>query len=224
MAVPEAEKFIPQDGNMRRAFDVVKGAYPELTNVNYFLAAVAYLANRGHDRFIQAIGAAAWQSIQQQRIQVLLTNNMAGAAQFLSVPLANAERLATGEGAANLLSTKERGGCVLQEACYVLLPLEFVYQANAEPVKALAQTTWICSQVRDRENSRCFRDGDIIIRAEAAESHFLLEALRNEPGLKDELNKKYHAILTHYPKGIYSLPDSIMGTGRSIFAGNPRSN
>lgn len=100
------------------------------------------------------------------------------------------------------------------EIAFVLLPPEFIHNANSNPIVALASMAWIGSQIRDMVNGRLTIDQqNINARALATEAHFLHEATKRHPDIK--LPDFYQELMQRYPLGIKSLPPGIWYKGVS---------
>ncbi len=223
MPIPEAELYIPQGGDLRKAFDVVKGRHPKAAaldaagtrNVDiatlqgaasdYFTAGVAFLANRGHDDLMREIGTTSWRSVNKKSTLTVLTDNVIGAAMALGVPLRDALRIRSKESEPHVLFMGRKSGIQVVESAYVIIPPEFISTVNSEPIEALASMSWVCSQVKDLESGRLTVDApNFQARAEAVEAHFLIEASRRHPDYA--VPDKFKGLLREYPQGALSMP------------------
>lgn len=226
MPIPEAELYVPQGGDFKKAFDTVKNRHPkaaaldaaETRNVDiatlqgaasdYFTAGVAFLANRGHDDLVQEIGTTSWRSVNKKSTLTVLSNNIIGAAMALGVPLGDALRIRSKESEPHILFMGRKSGIQVVESAYVIIPPEFISTANTEPIEALASMAWVCSQVRDLENGRLTIDApNFQSRAEAMEAHLLIEASRRHSDFT--VPDKLKGLLRAYPQGAMSMPRKL---------------
>ncbi len=228
MPIEAANQYLPQSNRMVDAFDLVikqhftigktledirKASMEKIAQAaaDFFTAGVAYLANRGHDSYIQEVGTTTWWAVNQQRVLPALTDDMIAAAIHLGVPPQLASTYSSNDGP-YVLFLGNRHGIELIEAAYVLLPPQFVVKAQVKPVEALATMAWIGSQVRDMVNGRVLLDQqNINRRARATESHFLLRVIEENPDI--ELADMHKRTLKLFPKGINSLPTGVWYKG-----------
>lgn len=223
--VPEANSYLPKDHLMLRAFDVVALKHALLIGVvhtsaeiraipfenlqgaasDFFTAGVAFLANRGHDAYLQEVGTVAWWAVNQHRAITVMTNNMVGAAIAFGVPAEIAFNSFHTNDEPQLIMFGHASGKVILESAYVLIPPEFIIRAKDCPIDGLATMAYICSQLRDLMNGRLAIDKDMMNpRAWATEAHFLLEAMEKHPGV--ELREVFHEVIRRYPDGFNDLP------------------
>ena len=231
MTVEAANRYIPKSDQMTAAYDIVNQWYFTIGNTineikktpfeklgqvagDYFTAGVAYLANRGHDSYIEEVGTTMWWMINQRRVLPVMTDNMLGAAIHLGVPPQIALAKYSINTEPQVLFGANRVGIQQIETAYVIIPPEFIHQAKSKPIEALAAMTWIGSQVRDMANGRLFIDPkNIGPRSLASEAHFLHEAVERHPDVK--LPDFYREVMQKYPHGIQSLPRSARYRGSS---------
>jgi len=175
---------------------------------------VAYLANRGHDDYIQEVGTVAWWAVYQSRVVTAMTDNMARAAVLLGVPPDLAVRRFPKNDEPQLIVLGRQKGKKIVEVAFVLMPPEFIVRAKNNAIEGLATMAFLCSQFRDLMNGRSFIDQDNMNpRSWATESHFLQEALRQHPDI--ELGEVFHDVLERYPNGLADLPSGVRYRGIS---------
>lgn len=233
MPVPEADHVLPQSKSMLDAFFVPTQAHFTIgqtieeireadfekvakVGADFFTAGVAYLANRGHDEYIQEVGTVAWWAVNQKRALTLFTDNMRVAAIRLGIPPPVAHTEFSRNDEPKVICGVGRQGVNILEIAYVLMPFEFVAKAQTNPIDALATMAWICSHVRDIANGRITVDPQYMTpRAGATEAHFLREAVRRHP--KVPLSEDSQTKLSLYPEAIYSarLPKEALYKGIS---------
>jgi len=220
MPVPEAKRALPESTSMLDAFqipsrdhftvgktiDAVRRApFEKAARAagDFFTSGVAYLANRGHDPFIQEVGTVTWWTVNQRRVLTAYTEDMKGAAMQLGVPPEIALTAYSKNDEPHVVFTARKSGLLIPEAAYVLLPPEFVVNAQTQPVETLATMAWIGSQVRDMANGRLLLDPKYLNhRANATEAHFLKQAVAEHPDV--ELSQNSQALLEAFPDGIFS--------------------
>ena len=231
MPVEVANQFLPRDNGMANAFGAVTERHLFVCNRfqqvkrsnlealgpavgDFFTAGVAYLANNGHDIHIQEVGIITWRTINQGQVLIAMTDNMLNAAISLGI---SPDKALTSFSRNDEPHVLFRGRKLVAEfveiiAC-ILMPPEFLVRATTRPVEALATMTWVCSQVRDMANGRLSTEGrkPIDQRAYAFEAHFLLEAVRKNPGIV--LDPSYQKVLLLFPHGLNSLPPSLRYKG-----------
>lgn len=217
MSIIEAESLIPRGDNMSEAFDVVRSWYPKLLLSNfdrprlvaaasYFLAGVGFLANRGHDGFIQEIGTSAWQSIRHQRTGVVIVDNDTGSV-------------------LRLFFRYTQVGIESYEDSRILIPLGFVSRADSHPIDTLLGVAAICSQVRYHESGLSIaKQPDNLSIGTVAKAHLLNEVLRRHPEFRLTLTEENRNALDCYPQGIYSLPPEVRFNNAFAYRGHPEDN
>lgn len=229
MSVEAGNNFLPQKDNPSNAFDVINHRYPGLGYTlaeislfslvdlkpvagDYFTAAVAYLANRGQDAYLQEVGTTVWWMVNQKRAATALTNDMFSAALQLGVPPRIARDNFTNNHEPHICYVLNKSGPIESEMAIVLMPMDYIYLAKNKPIEALGTMAWIGSQVRDMANGRFVIDPEHVeTRAEATEAHFLKEAIRRHP--ETVLSADSQIVLRRYPQGIASLSPSLRYKG-----------
>lgn len=232
--VESANEFLPSEQSMLSAFDVVALKHSPLTgNVktvediklisleslqevagDFFAAGVAYLANRGHDDYLQEVGTVAWWAVNQARVVIAMTDNMAGATIRFGVPPAIAIRSCPNNNEPQIVMLGKQEGKNIVEVAFCLMPPEFIVRVKNNTIEGLATMAYLCSQFRDLMNGRLTIDQhNMNPRAWATESHFLQEALRLHPNI--ELDEVFHDVLERYPNGLDDLPASAKYLGIS---------
>lgn len=229
MTIPEANIYLSkEDYSIPAAYDTVKLKYssvilpvdemfrlhPESRIAkaagDYFSAGVAYLANRGADHMLQSIGTDAWTAVNKKKAQIALTTNMLAASIELGLPPSIAVKASPKNDEPYILFiTKKEGRAIMQEG-YVLIPPELLLKANSNPVEALATMVFLCSQLRDLLHGRLDMEQQYT-RAVAAESHFLIDAVKKYPNIP--VSEVYLQMMDDFPEGINSLPPGVWYSG-----------
>lgn len=225
MSIEAGNKYVPEGNDVFAAFSVVNQWHFTIGKTreeifgkpiekiakaasDYLTAGVAFLANRSKDKYFEDIGTTTWHAINQKRVLSMLTDNMFGAAIQLGVPFEIAINQFGGNDKAYVLFTTSKSGKISRENAVVLLPPEFVVDAQIKPINALSALAWISSQVCDLVHERFYMDKqNMNPRADATEAHFLLEVLKRYPDTELSSNKK--KLVEVYPKGIMSLPEGM---------------
>ncbi len=231
MSVEDGNLHLPKSTRQEDVFDIVKAKHLTVGKTieevlkapwekvaqaagDFFTASVAYLANRGHDDYMREVGTTSWWAVNQKRVLPVLADNMIGAAIRLGVPPEIALRRYIKNDEPHIIFLGKRQGVQIIETAYVLIPPEFIVKAQNSPIETLATMSWIGSQVRDMVNGRLTIDqNNINQRAAATEAHFLLNAHSRNPAIELSTNSKL--LLESFPKGIYSLPQSLLYRGIS---------
>ncbi|OGY19283.1 MAG: hypothetical protein A3A65_04135 [Candidatus Chisholmbacteria bacterium RIFCSPLOWO2_01_FULL_49_14] len=231
MSVKEADKYLPESRGITDAFEAVKMKHftikdsaEEIRQIpierlrlaasDYFTAGVAFLANRGHDEYMQEVGTTTWWAVNQKLVVVAMTEDMREAAILLGVPPRVARTFYSKDDEPHVIFASSRESGTQREVAFILMPPEFIVKAQSRPIEALATMAWLCSQVRDMANGRLYIDREHFTeRAEATEAHFLFEAIEHHP--ETQLAPEYRNSMELYPQGINSLPRTIIYRGMS---------
>lgn len=234
MPIEAGDRYLPESHDMLDAFRVVNQRHFALPNslerikefpyeryryvaANYFNTAVAYLANRGHDEYMQEIGTTTWMTVKQGIVHTGLTNDMVRAAiQFGATPQF-AKSMYSENSQPHVLITTQIEKSQEVEVAWILLPPDFLHSARTKPIEALAMMAWIGSQIRDFANGRMLIDPEQLrSRALATEAHLLHEARRCYPEIP--LGPVYEKTMELYPEGINSLPPKVRYRGTAADA------
>lgn len=223
--VESANDFLPKDTSILNAFEKVAlkhvgiiGGVKTIEDIksipieslssaagDFFTAGVAYLANRGHDAYIQDVGITAWWAVNQKRAITAMVDNMFTAAVALGVPAPIAARGFIPNDEPHLVMFGKQEGKVMIEGAYVLMPPEFIVRARNNAIEGLATMAYICSELRDLMNGRLKIDEQLMNpRAWATESHFLQKAIEKHPSI--QLSDVFLEVIRRYPNGLDDLP------------------
>lgn len=229
MPVEDGNFHLPQGESMMDAFvvptqkhftvgrtieEVYQSPWGEvaLATEDFFTAGVAYLANRGHDAYMQEVGTTTWWAVNQKQAIAALARSPLEAAIQLGASADDVRKVGHQPGEPYVLFAENRQGIVTVEFAFTLMPPEFIVKAQNRQVEALATMAWISSQVRDLANGRIRIDPEhVLARAHATEAHFLLHAREKHPDI--ELASEYIWTLDKYPEGLYSLPRDVRYKG-----------
>ena len=172
---------------------------------DYLAAGVGYLANRGHDEYMQQVGTDAWNAIDTP-LPVVFAVDIRSAAIRFGVP---PEYVVYFPEDAPVFTVGRMPTATAEASGMIFIPPGFIIVAKEEPVLALASTAYISAQLRDYSKGRDRIDPHFLSdRADATEAHFLTHALVEYPDLP--LTDFHHHILAQFPKGIASLPPEAL--------------
>src|SRR6185437_2016671 len=188
--------------------DKVIRAFPD-----FFMAGIAHFANRGHDAYMQEVGAATWWMMEQNRAQMAITQNIPEAAMQLGIPREAA--LDTDGDIPKAIFVQRQQGKLVVEAMIGLFPSIFLVDAQVNPIEALSSLAYVTSYARDAANEKIVSDmANVGIRAEVTAAHFLKEAVRRHPEVS--LSARSQRLLKNFPEGIGGLPQAARYTGMGM--------
>lgn len=232
MAIKEADQFLPINTNITKVFTVpllrfdpiwkTRSAIVEALDTKdmkiqrlasgLFTTGVAYFANRGTSQALQEMGTTMWWEVNKDRAQLLMTNNIAGAASLLGASADVVLQAIENNDSPLVISYAHSLGRFKRGTSVVLLPLEFILNAKDNAIVNLAQLAWVGSQIRDSANDRAHIDPQNFgERALAFEAHFLREILTEDPTIP--IPEMYRDIMDHYPDSIFqslNYPTAIL--------------
>lgn len=219
MSIPEAEHHLFSSSSPLQAYErmdlkhydrartmeEILGASPqEISTIgsDYFTTGVAFFANRSSDPHFEEMGTQTWRTVNQGRVNVVFSTSPTRAALRLGATSEMIEGVSDEEPLVMVAGHKTDPS---QDFGLVFITPELIVDAKNNPVDALARMAFICSQLYDMANGRHRIDPDEIDRrAYATEAQFLLDTIRDHPGV--ELNSTSARILEDHPLGLQSLP------------------
>lgn len=221
MAIPEAQSYLAQEPGVQHAFDIVNQLHflktVDLTTLqnlpinqagiiaaDYTLASAGYFANHSTDPYLQEVGTLAWNTIERDElVTIVYTHDARVGGEVIGFPKSFALTLLPDHPAFAIRASKSG-----PNTGYLVFPPHQIIRSKTNPTESLAAMAAMFSHVRDQATNRVSVDPENVkSRADATEAQFLIHALQENPEVM--IGNYYMSLLTQYPNGIESLPDTV---------------